>query len=118
MYDVLMQSVCHTCHLAMQPSWYFCPNCGKQLNEPPLVISIPKQIGVYLVSFFLSPLGLGWAMKYIKHPDRKVRVVGFISLFLTFLALDLTLFYVNKMMQSYSSMLNGVGRGVYPGMSF
>ncbi len=113
-----MQPICPTCHLAMQPAWYFCPNCGKQLNEPPLVMGIPKQLLIYLVSFFLSPLGLGWAMKYIKHPDRKVRIVGAISLFLTFLALGLTLFYVNKVMQSYGAMLNGIGLGKYPGMPF
>lgn len=97
----------------MQPAWYFCPNCGKQLAEPPLVISIPKQFLIYLVSFFLSPLGLGWALKYIKHPDRKVRIVGAISLFLTFLALGLMLFYINKAMQSYSMMLKGFGEGRY-----
>lgn len=113
-----MQPICPTCHLAMQSTWYFCPNCGKQLAEPPVVISIPKQLLIYLVSFFLSPLGLGWALKYIKHPDRKVRIVGAISLFLTFLALALTLFYINKAMQSYGAMLNGIGLGKYPGMSF
>ena len=108
-----MQPTCPTCHLAMQSTWYFCPNCGKQLAEPPVVISIPKQFLIYLVSFFLSPLGLGWALKYIKHPDRKVRIVGAISLFLTFLALGLTFFYINKAMQSYSMMLKGFGEGRY-----
>ena len=112
-----MQPSCPTCHLAMQPTWYFCPNCGKQLVEPPLVISILKQVFIYLVSFFLSPLGLGWALKYIKHSDRKVRVVGIVSIFLTFLSIGITLWYMSMMMSSYSSLLDGMTHGRYPSLT-
>ena len=49
------------------------------------------QMWIYFVSFFLPPFGLGLTIKYLKAKDDKVRIVGFISLGLTIVALILAI---------------------------
>lgn len=102
---------CPSCEAEIQPSWYFCPNCGKQLKEAPIVISIPKQILIYFVSFFFSPLGLGWGLKYIRYKDRRVKIVGIISIVLTIIAIILMIGVFKYFMDQYSTMLNGLTTG-------
>jgi len=53
-----ISAVCPTCHQPVSPEDYFCPNCGKDLKAKPLSVSITTQIGIYLLSIFLPPLGL------------------------------------------------------------
>ncbi len=99
---------CPSCKTPVQPAWYFCPNCGKQLREAPIVISIPKQMLIYLVSFFLSPLGLSWGLQYVKYKDRRVKIVGIISIVLTVVSIILMLGSFKYFMDQYSSMLNNL----------
>ena len=100
--------MCPICSFQLVPEWYFCPNCGKQLKEAPIVISIPKQILIYAVSFFLAPFGLSWGLKYIKYKDRHVKIVGIISLVLTFLSIIMMLFAFKYTMDQYSKTLNSL----------
>jgi hypothetical protein len=102
---------CPSCKFSLDQKWYFCPNCGKQLREAPIVISIPKQILIYFVSFFLAPLGLGWGLKYIKYKDNKVKIVGIISIILTILAIVLMIGSFKYVMDQYTQMLNGLTTG-------
>ena len=100
---------CEKCKYQIQPEWYFCPNCGKVLKEKPISISIRKQILIYLVSFFLAPLGLGWGIKYIRYKDNKVRLVGLIAILLTIISLGLLILTFKNIMDQYPKLLNNYG---------
>ena len=100
---------CEKCKYQIQTDWYFCPNCGKILKEKP--ITIRKQIGIYLVSFFLAPLGLGWGFRYIRSKDKKIKLVGIISIVLTVISMVLLILAFKNLMDQYSTMLNNYGVG-------
>lgn len=105
--------LCTGCHLSVFTDWYYCPNCGKTLKVKPIVVSIGKQIFIYLVSFFFAPLGLMWGIKYVRNSDKKTRIVGLVSIVLTLLALGLTIYGFSSIMGKYTNMLNGLGNGIY-----
>ncbi len=100
--------MCPACSFTILPEWFYCPNCGKQLKEAPLVISFSKQIYIYFISFFLAPLGLGWGLKYIKHSDKKVRMVGIIAIVLTVLSIVLLILTFQSFMKQYADTLNSL----------
>lgn len=102
--------VCPVCSYQIQPEWFFCPKCGKMIREAPIVISISKQILIYLVSFFLAPFGLGWGFKYIKSKDLKVRMVGIIAIVLTILSIVLMIVWFKSFMDQYAQTLNSLTR--------
>jgi hypothetical protein len=99
---------CPSCQFQTQPDWYFCPNCAKELREKPPVISVGKQIFMYLVSFFLTPLGLGWGIKYIKFKDQKTKTIGIICIVLTALSLIFMVMSVKSFIDQYGKMLNNL----------
>lgn len=78
---------CPKCGVEISEADYFCPNCGNILKSKPGSTSVLKQVLVYSVSFFLAPLGLGYAFKYLRQPDRKSKMIGGISLALTVVAI-------------------------------
>lgn len=78
------QNVCPTCHEPVQPSWYFCPNCGTKLNQAPLSTSIGTQAGIYAFSIILPMICFifvtKWpGMKYIRSKDPKAKLIGQIA---------------------------------------
>ena len=79
--------ICPTCHASVPDSAYFCPNCGRNLKPKLESTGIGRQIVVYLVSFFLAPLGLFWAFKYLRQTDNKSKMIGGVSIALTIIAL-------------------------------
>lgn len=84
----------------------FCPACGNLLKPSALATSFSKQLIIYLVSFFLPPFGLGWAMKYLRSADPRARTIGIVSILLTVLSLLLTFWIASSLMNSYSQILN------------
>ena len=104
---------CPACKTSVEESWFFCAHCGKQLKEAPIVIYIPKQILIYFVSFFLAPLGLGWGLKYIRYKDKRVKIVGIISLVLTVVSIVLMIGSFKYFMDQYGETLNGLTNGQY-----
>jgi len=102
------QTTCPFCHFPLAQTYYFCPNCGKKINEPP--ITTLKQIGVYLLSIFLPPLGLWPGIKYLLSKDQKTKKVGAIAIVLTIISTIVTLWLsvamFNNISQSISSQMN------------
>ena len=105
---------CPVCHLQVQDNYYFCPNCGKNLKEPPLTLT--KEIGIYALSLFLPPLGLWPGIKYFSSANPKLKKVGIIAIVLTiissFITIWLTIVTMNTVMQGANSQLqqlNGLG---------
>ena len=100
--------LCPSCQFKVQEDWFFCPNCAKELKEKIPEISIGKQILIYSVSFFLSPLGLGWGLKYIRSNDNKTKTIGIISIVLTVLSIILMSIAFKSFIDQYSKVLNNL----------
>jgi uncharacterized membrane protein YqaE (UPF0057 family) len=102
------QTVCPFCHFPLAQNYYFCPNCGKKINEPP--VSNAKAIGVYLLSIFLPPLGLWPGIRYLFSKEQKTRTVGMVAIVLTIISTVVTLWIsiglFNNINQSVSSQMN------------
>jgi hypothetical protein len=102
------QQTCPFCHFPLSGTFYFCPNCGKRINEPP--ITIAKQIGIYLISVFLPPLGLWPGIKYLFSKDQKTKRVGTIAIVLTILStvitIWLTMAFLNQITQSLTGQMD------------
>jgi hypothetical protein len=100
--------LCPVCQFKIQSDWFFCPNCAKELKEKIPEISIGKQILIYSVSFFLSPLGLGWGLKYVRSNDNKTKTIGIISIVLTVLSIILMSIAFKSFIDQYSKILNNL----------
>jgi hypothetical protein len=102
------QATCPFCHFQLLQSYYFCPNCGKKINEPP--VSNAKALGVCLISILLPPLGLWPGVKYLFAKEQKTRIVGAIAIALTILSTVITIWLsiglLNNINQSVNSQMN------------
>lgn len=109
------QTSCPACHTLIRPTDYFCFNCGKNLKAKPPSISVTSQIILYLVSIFLPPFGILPAMKYLRQPDQKSKIIGGVAIVLTIISLIFTaLFLINLMNtvnQQVNSQLQNFGAG-------
>lgn len=107
-----IQKLCPKCKAEVSAEAYFCPNCGQVLKSRPADTGIPKQILIYLISFFLAPFGLGYAFSYMKQPDKKSRTIGMIALGLTILAIAATILLAKGFLDAEYGMINSLsGRG-------
>ncbi|HYM65003.1 MAG TPA: zinc ribbon domain-containing protein [Candidatus Sulfotelmatobacter sp.] len=86
-----MNSACKYCQFPVSDNFYFCPNCGKKLIEPPLPTTPIKQLKLYLISFFLPPFGILPSIKYIMEKNEKAKIIGVISLVLSIVSIILTI---------------------------
>ncbi len=83
---------CSFCHQPIQPTFFFCPNCGKEAKPKPLNISALTQLGIYALSLLLPPLGLWPGMKYLREPNQSSKLVGIIAILLTIISLIVTFY--------------------------
>lgn len=74
---------CPGCHLPVEKSCYFCPNCGKKIRSPPLSTTWSSQIILYLKTLLLPPLGLIWGYRYLRQPDSDSKLVGLVTVVIT-----------------------------------
>lgn len=100
--------LCPACQFKIQNEWFFCPNCGRNLKEKAPDVTFTKQILIYFVSFFFTPLGLGWGLKYVRSTDKKVKTVGIISIVLTILSIILVSMVFKGFIDQYSKILNNL----------
>ncbi|MBI1838863.1 MAG: zinc-ribbon domain-containing protein [Candidatus Colwellbacteria bacterium] len=109
--EVTLQKQCPKCKTEVSETAYFCSNCGQPLKSRPESTSIPKQILIYFVSFFLAPLGLVYTFKYLRQPDKKSKTIGAVSLALTIVAITATVYlgiaYTKQQYSEINSLLNG-----------
>lgn len=98
---------CKKCQLPILPSFYFCPNCANPLRSKPLPITIGKQIGIYLLSLLLPPLGLVPGIKYLFQKSGKAKMVGMVAVLLTIISTVVTLYYASIFIKKFTDQLNG-----------
>jgi len=102
---------CPACGHEISDEAVSCPNCGHPLKSRSENTSILKQILVYFVSFFLAPFGLGYAFKYLKQSDKKSKIIGIISLILTFFAIITVIVIARKYLEQEYGFLNSINNG-------
>jgi hypothetical protein len=104
-------TVCPSCALPVLAEFYFCPNCGKQLRAKKVPISIGQQVGLYLLSALLPPLGLWPGIKYLRKEDNKSKMVGLVAIILTILSLVISTALlgnvINQSMQQIGTLNTG-----------
>lgn len=107
------QNICRYCRAQIVDVDYFCPNCGKKLKDKPLSTSVSKQALVYIVSAFLPPFGLIWAVKYIRQEDsaKKSRNVGISIIVITVISLVLNLWFAVGLYNTFLGALNSSDYG-------
>ena len=98
--------VCPSCHTATTDSEFFCTNCGKKLKDVPLSTSLKKQIWYYALSILLPPIGLWWAIKYIRQGGEESKKIGIAIIILTLLSLVANIWIGLGMWSTYSQLLN------------
>lgn len=103
-----MEPICRRCGQPVQESFYFCPNCGKKIKEPPPSTSLSAQSVVYLVSLFLPPLGLIYAYKYSRHGGTKEKYIAVAAVVLTCLVIYLQYTFLSKVWENVSQTLEAL----------
>jgi len=101
------QTTCIYCGGNISLSDYFCPNCGKKLKEKP----------IYFVSFFLPPLGIWPAIKYLRQSDEKSKKIGLVALFLTIISIVIASWLTISLINSFNKEL-GNQLNLYQGIDY
>lgn len=111
-------AVCPQCHEPILPTYYFCPNCGKNLKEPPLSTSAMAQVGLYTLSIIMPLLCFlainKWrGVKYLRSPDPKTKQIGLIATFLmvvsTVVVVWFGIIWTEQLISSMTGGLIGAG---------
>ncbi|MGA2910268.1 MAG: zinc ribbon domain-containing protein [Candidatus Microgenomates bacterium] len=104
------EKLCPFCHTPIADSYYFCPNCGKNLKPAPLPTKVLTQIGIYALSIFLPPLGLWPGIKYLNQGNEKAKIIGTVAISLTVISTVVTIWlavgFINQANQSINGQLN------------
>ena len=95
MEDSTVEPICQFCRAPITETNNFCPNCGANLKGASVSLSAGRKTYIYLFSFFLAPLGLGYAYKYLKQKDPKIKKVGYIVIAITILAIILMVWFTS-----------------------
>jgi hypothetical protein len=108
------QALCSYCHQPLLPQYYFCPNCGKKVNEPPLSLSVGSQVGLYFFSAVLPlicylAISKWQGLKYLKSKDDKTQTVGAVACLILLVSTILTIWFAyvatqNAIQSSLSSL--------------
>jgi hypothetical protein len=105
-------NICPVCHQTILAEYYFCPNCGNNLKEKPVKISILTQIGLYALAVFLPPLGLWPGITYMMKKNPQAKRIGLITIILTLISTILMIWAIFSVFSSYLSQMTGVLYGL------
>lgn len=101
-------TICKKCSKQIWDSYFFCPNCGKKLKEPPYVFSLSKTIIIVLESLLLPPLGLIPGIRYLRMKESEAKLIGLIAIVLTIISTILTLVFLKDYIDKVNKQLNDV----------
>ena len=87
--------VCQTCHMQVQVTYYFCPNCGIKLRQPPLSNTSTSQLLLYGFSIILPSICFLFITKwkgyeYLQSDDSTSKRIGFAACTLLVLSTVIT----------------------------
>ena len=98
--------ICPRCHQTIQPTDYFCPNCGKKLHSPPLSTSISSQIVLYLKTLLLPPFGFIWGYRYLRQSDSKSKLIGLAVIIITIIETIWLIFFTINFTNTLNQQIN------------
>jgi len=110
--------LCPQCHQPVLPEYYYCPNCGKSLHEPPLSISVGAQVGLYTLSIIMPVICFlainQWkGVKYMKSADLRAKQIGLIATALmvisTVVVVWVGIIWTEQLISSMTGGLMGAG---------
>lgn len=104
--------VCPQCHITVRPTDYFCFNCGKNLRPAPPPIDIAHQAQLYLGSVLLPPIGVIWAVKYLRVSDPKVRIIGWVCIVLTVISVLVATYLIVETIATVNEQVNSQLQGL------
>lgn len=109
------QILCPQCNTLNLSSNAFCTNCGKVLKVAPFNVSIGKQIGLYLLSFLLPPLGLFPGIKYLRKSESEAKKIGTILIILTIISSIIQIYFGILVLKNINSVFTSqTGESVLP----
>ncbi len=108
---------CPKCQNYNDETDFFCRVCGYKLKEALLSTSFLKQLSIYLISFFLPPLGLIPAIKYLRQGESKSKQVGVIAMIITLISVIIQIWLLRNFMGTFNKALNGQS-GTFENLSF
>lgn len=100
------QKVCSICHQPVLDEYFYCPNCGNNLKEKLIPVSLAAQLGMYALAIFLPPLGLWPGIKYLSKKSSQAKRVGVITIVLTLIASMATIWAIFSIFNNYISQVN------------
>jgi hypothetical protein len=107
--------ICPQCHFPVKPEYYYCPNCGKPLHEPPLSTSVGTQLWIYAFSIILPIICFlavsYWpGIKYFRSKDPGAQQIGLIAIILMALSTIITFWLaIVWIQQAVQQSVNSVG---------
>lgn len=101
-----MIEACPSCKKEIDLGSEFCSHCGHKLSIASSTLTSRQKTGIYLGSFFLSPLGILWFFKYFRSDNAETKKVGYASLIITIVPLVLTLVIVGRYLSSVSNIID------------
>jgi hypothetical protein len=99
---------CKYCQKPVWDSYFFCPNCGKKLKEPPFKFSWAKAFGIIIASFLLPPFGIIPAVKYLRINDNRARAIGLIALALTIILTVIVVILIQNLITTMTQTYNQI----------
>ncbi len=113
-------ALCPACHQPVKPEFYFCPNCGKNLQEPPLSVSVGAQTGLYFMSIITPPMcfltiGAWHGMQYLKSADLRAKQIGIIAVVLMVVSTVVTVWLVYAFTVQLMSLVSSLSGGLLGG---
>jgi hypothetical protein len=100
------QTFYRICKFVLVQNYNFCPYCGLKIKEEAISVSITSQIGIYLLSILLPPLGLFPGIKYPRKGNEHAKHVRLIAIFFTILGIILSVWAFYGFIHSINSALN------------
>lgn len=104
--SIIDQNVCPFCQAQLTDKSLYCSSCGRRVREKILPASLVFQLGIYLLSFFLPPLGLWPGFKYLKQINSKLRIIGVIAILLTFISIVISVILLFHLMNYVNQQVN------------
>ncbi len=101
-------NTCKYCKSPTQESFYFCPNCGKKIKEPPFKFSLGKSITIIVAAFLLPPFGIIPGVKYFLKDDKRAQFVGLITIGVTIIATGLMIIITSRVINYYKEAYNQI----------
>ena len=104
--------ICTRCHAPVRLEYYFCPNCGAKLTDPPLGSGLVDQLLLFAFSLVLPWIAYlaitKWqGIKYLRAPDARSKQIGLIALVLLVLSSIVTFWLVSVWTQELIQNLSG-----------